>query len=368
MSDQIARRGLELASFDDEVTAALAGLMPGYASIENPVDYGGVYGDTETIGRALELVAGAPTVDSVVMFVGPAPAIFDTVAGQLAAVAAAVPKPLLAVWPGVPRRIRETLQAARVPVYEDPLAAVNAAAAAVASAQPLPDDLPLPAPGAPIAGTGELSEPETKSLLEAAGLPVSREGYATSAAEAAGVAASLPGPYAVKVDAEGLLHKSDAGGVLLGVSQDEVPAAFEAVTEAARAAGGKPRGAVIATMVEPGVELLVGGRWDDQFGPLVVVGAGGVMSEVMNDARVELAPITLEQARVMLESLAISPLLGGFRGAQPRDLDAAAELVSQVSTFVSAAGPRLRELDLNPVTLHEAGKGCVIVDAAAVLA
>src|SRR5262249_40079675 len=156
--------------------------------------------------------------------------------------------------------------------------------------------------------------PETKALLETAGLPVSSERYATTAEEAAAAAAELSGPFAVKVDAEGLLHKSDVGGVLLGVPADGVPAAFAAVTAAARTAGVVPRGAVVATMVDAGVELLVGSRWDEQFGPLVVVGAGGVMSEVWSDVRVELAPVTLAQAREMLESLTIGPLLRGFRG------------------------------------------------------
>jgi acyl-CoA synthetase (NDP forming) len=365
LADQINRRGLELASFDDGLTAALAGLMPGYAAIENPVDYGGVYGDTDTIGRALELIAEAPGVDAVVMFVGPAPAIFDTIAGQIAAVAASNRKPVLAVWPGVPRRIRETLRTAGVPVYEDPNGAVDAAAAVVAAAQALPDDLPVPA-ALPIAGSGELSERETKALLEAAGLPVSRDRHATTAAEAAAAATEIPGPYAVKVEADGLLHKSDVGAVLLGVSRDALPAAFDRVTEAARAAGAMPRGALIASMVEPGVELLVGGRFDDQFGPLVLVGAGGVMSEVWKDVRVELAPVTPGQAREMLESLRIGPLLAGYRGDAPRDLDALAELVSRVSKLVGAAGSSLRELDLNPVVVHE--NGCTIVDAAAVLA
>jgi hypothetical protein len=113
--------------------------------------------------------------------------------------------------------------------------------------------------------------------------------------------------------------------------------------------------------------MLAGLRWDEQFGPTVTVGLGGVASEALADVVTELAPITPQIARNMLARLRGARLLGPFRGAAPRDLDAMAALLVALGGFAVDAGPVLAELDLNPVILLEEGKGCVAVDAAATL-
>jgi acyl-CoA synthetase (NDP forming) len=120
-------------------------------------------------------------------------------------------------------------------------------------------------------------------------------------------------------------------------------------------------------MAKPGLELIVGARWDEQFGPTVMVGAGGITAEVLGDVRVELAPVTVDQSREMLRSLRIAPLLEGYRGERPRDLVAAAEVVAAISRLAAEAGELLAELDLNPIVVYPEGEGCLILDAAAVL-
>jgi len=121
-------------------------------------------------------------------------------------------------------------------------------------------------------------------------------------------------------------------------------------------------------MASPGLELIVGARWDPQFGPTVLVGGGGVTAEVLRDVQVELAPISRARAIALLGQLRIAPLLSGYRGEPRRDVEAVAELVAAVSALIAAGGGRLSELDLNPVVVYPEGEGCLILDAAAVLA
>jgi acyl-CoA synthetase (NDP forming) len=116
-----------------------------------------------------------------------------------------------------------------------------------------------------------------------------------------------------------------------------------------------------------GLELLVGSRWDPQFGPLVLVGAGGVASESDPDVAVELAPVDAAGAARMIRTLRLNARLDEFRGDPPRDVDALAGVVVAVGNLAVAAGPSLQELDLNPVTIYERGKGCLVLDAAAIL-
>ncbi len=213
------------------------------------------------------------------------------------------------------------------------------------------------------AGRSELSEIESKQILDAIGIPVATAYLAQSAEEAAELAARVGFPAALKVLSPQAVHKSEVGGVELGLgSPAEVRAAFERIRHslAAKRPGARFDGVAVQAMAAPGIELIVGMTRDDRFGALVMVGLGGTLVEIFNDTALRIAPITIAGARAMLGELRGVALLQGARGNAPADLDAIAGLIAKISEF-AAAHAEVREMDLNPVAAYS--KGLRVLDA-----
>ncbi|HEX5015228.1 MAG TPA: acetate--CoA ligase family protein [Candidatus Limnocylindrales bacterium] len=208
-----------------------------------------------------------------------------------------------------------------------------------------------------------LSELESLALLGAAGVPVVSARQAADADAAVAAAAAINGPVALKLDAVGLAHKSDVGGVRVGLKQaDEVR---RAATDLLAIDGVTVRGLLVEPSVEPGVELMVGLTRDSGFGPIVLVGLGGILAEVLDDVVLALAPVRREEALAMLDSLRGRRLLDGVRGATAVDRGAVADIVVAVARL-GVERPDIVEVDLNPV-IASAG-GAVAVDALVVTA
>ncbi len=213
------------------------------------------------------------------------------------------------------------------------------------------------------AGRGELSEIESKQILEAIGIPVATAYLARSAEEAAELAARCGFPAALKVLSPQAVHKSEVGGVELGLgSPAEVKAAFERIRQslAAKRPGARFDGAAVQAMAAPGVELIAGVARDDRFGALVMAGLGGALVEIFKDTALKIAPVTAAGARAMLDELRGAALLRGARGSAPADLDAIAGLIAKISEF-AMRHPEVREMDLNPVVAYS--KGLRVLDA-----
>jgi acetate---CoA ligase (ADP-forming) subunit beta len=216
-------------------------------------------------------------------------------------------------------------------------------------------------------GRTVLNEIEAKELLSQAGIPVVEARLARSADEAATIAAELGFPVAIKIVSPQITHKTDAGGVKLGLaSADEVPAAFDQMVAAAKRAvpDAQIEGVAVQRMAEPGVEVIIGVTTDAQFGPVLMFGLGGVLVEVLKDVAFRVVPLTARDARQMVRDLQGFPLLEGHRGQPPADLAAIEALLMSVSAFVEQH-PDIVELDLNPVFAYP--KGAVAVDARIVL-
>ena len=210
-----------------------------------------------------------------------------------------------------------------------------------------------------------LSEPESLAFVRAAGIAATEATFAADAPAAVSIARAIGRPVALKLDAIGLVHKSDVGGVALGLRGDDaVYSAALALFETGRRRGLTVRGLLVEAMAMPGVELIVGLRRDPQFGPAVLVGLGGVLTEVLDDVAVRLAPIDAAVAGAMLDDLRGARLLRGVRGRPPVDRGA---LISMLVTLgrLGAARPDVLEIDLNPV-IATAG-GAIAVGALVVL-
>jgi acetyl coenzyme A synthetase (ADP forming)-like protein len=213
------------------------------------------------------------------------------------------------------------------------------------------------------AGRTTLTAVESGEICRAYNIPLPAERLAATADEAVSAAAELGFPVALKVVSSDISHKSDAGGVRLGLSSgDDVRAGFEAVTSAARAfdPGAAMDGVLVQQMAPRGVEVIIGGVTDPSFGKVVMFGLGGIFAEVIQDVTFALAPVTRERARAMLSEISGYPLLTGARGTQPVDLDALAAVIESVSKLI-ADSPTISELDLNPVIALP--DGAIAVDA-----
>ena len=201
-----------------------------------------------------------------------------------------------------------------------------------------------------------LDEAEALALLADWGVPVVAAEVATSVEGAVAAAGRVGWPVALKTAAPGVAHKSEVDGVRLGLDgPDRLAVAY------AELAGRLGPRVLVAAMAAPGVELALGVVADPQFGPLVMVAAGGVLVEVLRDRRFALPPVGHRQARALLDRLAVGPLLHGTRGAAPVALDAVADAIVNLSTLALDLGPRLAALDVNPLVAGPAG--CLAVDA-----
>jgi acetate---CoA ligase (ADP-forming) len=212
--------------------------------------------------------------------------------------------------------------------------------------------------------SGVVPEYRSKEILAAFGVSLPKGAFATSADEAVAAAESIGYPVVLKAQSAELSHKSDAGGVVLGLDTPEALRAgwarlYENVANARP--GLKLDGVLIEGMGSKGVELIVGARNDRDWGPVVLVGFGGVMAELFHDARLIPANLPPEEIALELDKLKSAALLRGFRGAPAVDVNAAAEIVAQVGRLIQS-DPRIREIDVNPVVVYPQGEGAVALD------
>jgi acetate---CoA ligase (ADP-forming) len=211
-----------------------------------------------------------------------------------------------------------------------------------------------------------LTEPEAAELLLRHGIGGPREVLARSAADAVAAARALGYPVVLKVCSPDILHKSEVGGVRLDLADElAVAAAFASLRELTEARGGRWVGALVQEQVAADLELIVGARFDPTFGPVVLVGFGGIQAELLDDRVLRLAPVDVVAAREMLAELRGASLLTGYRGRPPVDVEALAELIVATSRLVSEAP--IAELDLNPVRVRWGGRGAVPVDRRVIL-
>jgi hypothetical protein len=178
--------------------------------------------------------------------------------------------------------------------------------------------------------------------------------------------ASVGFPLAMKIQSRDIPHKSEVGGVRLNIAtKGEVFLAFEALLENARRhrPDAAIQGVLVTPMARKGVEIIVGTLTDKTFGPMVMVGLGGITTELFRDVIYRPAPVSSIEAAAMLAELRAAPLLNGFRGAAPADISALAQLIAQISALAAACRDQISEIEINPVLVHPQGQGLTIVDA-----
>jgi acyl-CoA synthetase (NDP forming) len=210
-----------------------------------------------------------------------------------------------------------------------------------------------------------LPELESLALLREAGVNAVEAIAVTDASGAVAAATQLGGPVALKLDADGMAHKSDLGAVALGLEgAAEVERAAHALLAVGNRHGLAVRGLLVEPMAPDGLELILGLRRDPQFGPVVLVGMGGTLTEVLDDVAIRLAPLDVQAADEMLDDLRARRIFDGVRGRPPIDRVAVAEMIVALARF-GVDRPDVAEADLNPVIASE--RGAIAVDALVVL-
>jgi acetate---CoA ligase (ADP-forming) len=357
-ADTAEREGLAVPALSAATQTALRAVLPSFAAVGNPVDLTPQV-EPARIGPAVRRVFDEPGVDGVVA-VNVGLDIPEFADGVVAA-ARASGKPAVAFTADAPE-ITSRFRAGGVPVLPSPERAVRAWRA-LWQARPAAPAVSAPAPrlaadlrDALAATPGPLPYALGRRLLEACGVRFCREAIVESADDAVSAADRIGYPVVLKADAAALTHKTEAGGVVLDVA--DAPA-VRAACDALSARTGARR-VVVQERVRPGVELLLGARRDEVFGPIVVFGVGGILTEALRDVSVRLAPVGEEEAGAMLTEGARPRLLAGPRGLPAVDPRALVRVIQAVAGLI-ATEPRIAEIDVNP--LIAAGADVVAVDA-----
>jgi acetate---CoA ligase (ADP-forming) len=211
-----------------------------------------------------------------------------------------------------------------------------------------------------------LSESDSKSLLREAGIALPDEVLVTERSALDGAIACVGFPLVMKIQSPDIPHKSEVGGVRVNITtKGEAFIAYQALLDDARKHRPKAaiQGVLVGPMAKKGVEIIIGTLLDKTFGPMIMVGLGGITTELFRDVIYRPAPVSAIEAAAMLAELRASPLLNGFRGAAKADIPALSELISQVSLLAAAYRGQISEIEINPVLVHPQGQGVTIVDA-----
>jgi acyl-CoA synthetase (NDP forming) len=380
MADILSAHGLELPVLEDELQAKIMTMLPSYASAQNPID-----ATAQAIGEVgyrpiVELVRQSQRIDTIILIASLAnESTARKRAEELAGIAATTEQPILlstyttasagamagfaavgipcyTAMPSCARAIRalvdygrfQTRLERRSAAGETPEATRHAVAVALAASGPV------------------LTEHAAKALLANYGIDRPAERLAASEDEAATAAAGIGAAVALKVQSPDIVHKTEAGAVSLNLSgETAVRAGYRTVVAGAAATHPQARieGVLVQAMARKGQEMILGITRDPDFGPMLMVGLGGIHVEVLKDVAFAPVPLDSDGALDLLAELKGTALLDGVRGAPPADKDALAALMVALSRFAADHRDSIAEIDLNPVIVHEQGAGLTVVDA-----
>ena len=378
-----ATLGIEWPEYSADTRARLGEWLPKMGTSANPTDLSNaVIGKQDVFRRCIEIIAEDENVDVMIP-------VFTMAAAsdvqQAVEAVGNVKKPVALLWGGGcstdPSVTPKTLIEQGVPVYRNTLSCLKAVRAAMrygefmrereGGASERSAGIDAGAARKLLEGRrGTLTERESKQVLAAYGFPIMREALAASADEAVRIARATAAPVALKIESPGIAHKTEAGGIRLNVSGDDaVRRAFEEILAGAKryAPAAELNGVLVQPMAPAGLEVMLGLASDATFGPVVVVGLGGIHVEVLRDVAYRAAPVGVRDARAMLDELRSRALLHGVRGAPPRDIDALCDLIVRLSWLGRDLRDAIAELDLNPLIVLERGKGVCVVDALVVM-
>jgi acyl-CoA synthetase (NDP forming) len=367
-TDAAERNGLSIKQLEAGVAAALAEEFPSVGT-SNPIDVAGPgMADMSFIPLLSQRLVETGGFDTCLVFInhlGLVPRLFDEMRQHFSWVPKKQRHILVGICGIFDTSTRAQLEADGFWVVEDPSRCIKLVAMLDRArfSATRPSLLSLPANASEQLDT--LHEAASKEFVARWGIQVSRDVIVQSPIEAVEATRKLGLPVAAKLLSRTIIHKSDVGGVMLNLrTEAEVEAAFNAIRTAAEGLSNSEFEGVLISAMESGkAELIVGTRNDPVFGPVIAVGFGGTLVELLDDVQIDLPPLSVAEAERMIRSLRGFPLLDGVRGGAPLDVEAVAELISHLSQGVVAEGGKVHSVELNPVLVRPRGAGCVAVDS-----
>jgi acyl-CoA synthetase (NDP forming) len=369
LADAAAEAGLDLAPLPEAAQQRILARVP-FAATRNPVDVTGqVTSEPDLVELAADVMLGEGSYGSLLVFLAAAgltPAMQQMQLRLARHLREAFPDRLVMFSTLADATQQRALEQLGCLSFTDPGRAIRVLAAmdffrahGAAPAQDAPPAASIQLPA------GTLNEADALALLRAHGVPAVQTRTAATRDEAATAAQALGCPVAMKILSADLTHKSDVGGVVLGVADAAAAAdTFDSIMARVRAAAPQARidGVLVAPMVR-GVECILGAHRDPVLGAVVMLGAGGVHAELLRDVVFRIAPVNLREAHAMIGELRTGALLRGWRGAPPADADALAQAVVRLSEWAVAAGDTLESVDVNPFAVLPQGQGALALDA-----
>ena len=370
VADVCGVAGFDTPAPGPETAARLAALLDdaGYVPDRNPVDITLAGLDPKVIEGAVDALAASPDFDAVISIAGSSavgrPAL---VADPVIRASKTADKPIFVYTsPTAPEVVRR-LNVAGVPAFEAPEACAAALAALAATPPPsVPVSRPLPAvpKGLP---TGPLDESEAKALFASFGIPSVREAVARTPEEAEALAAGLGERVVVKLLSRAVSHKTEIGGVRVGVPRTEVADACRGIARAAAGAGVPADGFLVQEQVTGAAEMILGFARDPQLGPAILLGGGGTLAELYGDTSIRLLPLGRADVEAMLARLRVTAILNGHRGRPAHDVSALIDTVLAFAGMCGALGDRLLDAEINPLFVLAEGQGVRAADGVALL-
>lgn len=371
MADAASAQGLALPKLAKETQERILSIVP-FAAPANPVDMTAqVSSRPEVLAKILAAVAQDDCCDAVILQSANAfymPRLRDVFMSALEQVRREYPQRLILLCCRAPRDVITQLNAMGIPAVDgvDAVCATLAALVRIGAPPAAYDPPVLPAATQPLPQSAFANEAGGKAAMAAAGLSVLQEHVTNSANEALAAAREIGFPVVLKIVSPDIAHKTEMGGVVLGVQTEpqlmqEYPALLARV--ALKAPQARIEGVLVAQMAQGGTELILGTKIDPVFGPIVMVGLGGIFAEVIKDVALQTAPVDEATAATMLRSLKAYALLDGARGRPRADVAAAARAVAALSRFAARHADEVAEIDVNPLMVMDEGKGALALDA-----
>ena len=377
-TDACSRLGIKMANIDS-IRKKIDAVIPPWGSSRNPVD---IVGDADfnRFSNVLDRVLAHPNVGSVISMCTPSGTLnYDKLAEVIVAMSKKYKKTMLASLMGLDEGItnREILAEGDVPYYTYAEGSIRALAAMLKFS----NWIKSPEGKLPKFKVDKLKakkiidkvkkekrpnllEEEGQEVLKAYGLPLPKSALAKTEADAIKIAKQIGYPVVMKIASPQIIHKSDAGGVKVNLTNDtEIKEAFKTIVANAKKynKNAEIKGVLIVEMVKGGKELIIGSKLEPGFGPVIMLGMGGIYVEVLKDVTFKLAPVTDKEADDMIASIKTQKLLQGVRGEKPSDTAKLSECIQRLSQLVTDF-KEIKELDMNPVLVMEKGKGCKILD------
>lgn len=388
IADKCEELGLAMATLSEETTEKLQEVLPSFASVVNPVDMTGqVVGDPALFKNSLEICLNDPNVDILIVLLGLMKEVGKPIVDKLIELSANSDKLMVVTWVAGPDDAISTLRANNILVYPEPVQCVKAINAAVryariadmykqrreeTEADVLPSGLPeLKSWLGSVAQTRNcLSENESRKVLQAFGIPVVEGDLAQTPEEAATIAATIGYPVVLKIDSYKIPHKTDIGGVVLNIgNQEALVTAYSRIMENVQAKMGdvKINGMLVQKMAGYEAETLVGLKYDSLFGPTIAFGLGGIFVEVFKDISLRFAPLTRQDAEIMVRNIKGFKILDGQRGRAKCDIQSIVDLLLKFSQLALELKDFIMEVDINPLFVLKEGDGVKAGDALIIL-